>query len=474
MIIEVLREVAKEEGLNFSEAGNMVLGTIKSYCISIKANQKNNCYILNAWVKSESYQAPVSLSQWTEEYISSHSFLKAFNYNENTYNALLACDADRTANKNNLKEFLNSLTLYLSMNYYKNCCTDCGKTLGVRLYKNGLVTALLCDDCLNIRGFRKPQPQQPVHQPQQPTAPAYQTQANQAVPAPSASVVAGSGFIGGGVQSSVSQQPQSLNTGYVANASNNEMMASVSAYENMEYASNAPAVGTMESAPSNGGYPTNNPALNPMAGASDNTMSPPPPSNMNAGYMSGTSGVDSSASRFPSASQNPLPAYNPSGMSTPIIPKTLPSHSNPLLGFLGAVLFSLVGCALWILCSQLNFISYLAALVLGYGAVKGYVKFGKRFDIFGVIICIVVLLLAVYACDRFSLGLSIMNEFNGNATYVQFAGQTDLWTAITNFDSYVKIEPKIADAFYHDLIIGYVFTFIGFIIVAIEQRKKGI
>lgn len=65
-------------------------------------------------------------------------------------------------------------------------------------------------------------------------------------------------------------------------------------------------------------------------------------------------------------------------------------HSNPFLGFIGAVIGAIPGVILWLLIYRLGYIAAICGLLLAFGAVKGYSMLGKRLDGKGTVISVIV------------------------------------------------------------------------------------
>lgn len=198
----------------------------------------------------------------------------------------------------------------------------------------------------------------------------------------------------------------------------------------------------------------------------------------------------------PYPSQNPYPAPNAFGQDNQgfptvqnpqnippyqnIVPIEIPKRSNIPMGILGAILFSLIACVIWVIIGTLGFISYIGGLAMGFCCVIGYKTLGKKFDIYGVITCIVVILVAVLACNIFVEVMSIFNDadaadiarqlgYNGFADvyfhFFEFMGTVDY--ALT----YVGETQTLTSMFVRDLLISYVFSGIAFAVVAIPAFK---
>lgn len=417
MIIDDLRAVGVEFGLVYNELTNILQGSISGYSISIRVNEKDNCYVFNAWVKANGFEGDEQLKNWMEQYkqkLGAEDFIRAYNYAKNTFIAVLFSVSDSNVNKANISQFIKQFVGFLSVNYYSNCCADCGTGFGIKMYQNGVITAQLCDNCRNARG--------------EAAANVAKTEPAQA-PAPQPIPVAAQ-----------------MNTGYVAPMQNMPNVQSVpQPVDSMGY------VSAENIAPSTG-YAEPEPIAQTM---NTNYAMPPQPMNMNIDYQASVSNING-------VNSQPVQPYIHSQEINPIIEQ---AHSNPVLGFIGALLFSLIGCAVWIIIDQMGYVSWLGGLLIGFLTMTGYLKFGKRLDVFGVIICVLILLAEIYLCDRVSVAITVMNTWN------ESGGDVSFLDAYNSFDLLME-NADVSGAFYETLIWGYVMTFASFIVMLVSNRKK--
>ncbi len=162
------------------------------------------------------------------------------------------------------------------------------------------------------------------------------------------------------------------------------------------------------------------------------------------------------------------------------IAKPVPAKSNPLLGIVGAILFGLIACVVWVLIGMLGYISYIGGLLMGFCTVTGYRLLGKKFDIYGIICCIIVILLAVLASNMFIVTMSMFMQ-EGGAEVAQLLGYGGFGDVFFNFFEFIGRADQLlefggADSsmtmeFVKDLVIGYVLSAVGFAICAIPQFK---
>lgn len=177
-----------------------------------------------------------------------------------------------------------------------------------------------------------------------------------------------------------------------------------------------------------------------------------------------------------------MPAGNPQYFSgTPISVAPIPDKSNILLGLIGAVAFSLIGCVIWVIIGSLGYISYLGALALSFLTVTGYKLLGKRFDAPGIIICIIVIALAVLASNVFINAIAIatdeeLMEFMSALGYKSFS---DIFLHFFDMmkdvdlilETYAPGEGTMTGEFTSDLVISYIFSAIAFAVVAVSQYR---
>ncbi|MCH5324377.1 MAG: hypothetical protein J1E39_04110 [Eubacterium sp.] len=163
----------------------------------------------------------------------------------------------------------------------------------------------------------------------------------------------------------------------------------------------------------------------------------------------------------------------------PPVSKPIPAKSNPLLGIVGAILFGLIACVVWVLIGMLGYITYIGGLVMGFCVVSGYRVLGKKFDIYGIICSIIVIILAVLASNIFIYTWQVFSEpgmeealqfigFNGFGDvffrFFEFGDRVDTLLGLTGSDS-------IMGEFTTNLVISYVFSAIGYLVCAIPTFK---
>lgn len=131
---------------------------------------------------------------------------------------------------------------------------------------------------------------------------------------------------------------------------------------------------------------------------------------------------------------------------------------NIVTGIVGAFVGVLIGVVLWVVIYQLGIIAGIAGFVMMICAFKGFELLGGRMNLAGAIICIVLVLIAVYFAHNISVAISIMQEMDG----VSFSN------AYKSISEFRELLSEFNEAYLHDLLIGY-----GLTLVAIIPSIKG-
>lgn len=161
-------------------------------------------------------------------------------------------------------------------------------------------------------------------------------------------------------------------------------------------------------------------------------------------------------------------------------PTAIVQESKPLMGILGALLFSLIGCAVWIIIGKLGYISYLGGVAMAFSTIFGYHLFGKKFDVLGLITSIVIVLIMVLLSNMFICAWQIVSEpgidealslLGYEGFFSVFFGlfdlmkQVDLLTGLEGMDS-------MTGTFIIDLVIGYIVSGIATVAIGVSMLKK--
>lgn len=125
--------------------------------------------------------------------------------------------------------------------------------------------------------------------------------------------------------------------------------------------------------------------------------------------------------------------------------------TNPVLGFAGAVIGSLPGCALWLILGRVGFIAGIAGFAIMTGAMFLYRKFGGGLERGGMIICAIVTVIMIFCTNCADYGISVYKLFT-DAGYVISAGE------IVMMLPSIIADPEIIGGFILNLLVGYGLT----------------
>lgn len=384
-----------------------------------------------------------------------------------------------------IKRFITDMVKYYSANYYSNACARCNSSIGLSFAKaaDGNLKQL-CKMCVQseedaaekaavtqsakpIDSQPVPQPmqqpvpqpmQQPVPQPmQQPAVNQTQQTANSAVgiygiPVPAAQPIA-------------DDQVVVTPTTVLPPATSNNSMDSVdpaTAPESTGY-STAQSLAELK--------PPSNSNLPPISGG----FSQPAysPMNSNGGFVQQPMNNGGFV-------QRPMNSFGNDGRFVAGRPTAISQPANPVMGILGAIIFSLIGCAVWIIIGKLGYISYLGGIAMAFSTIFGYHLFGKKFDTLGLIISIVIVLVMVLVSNMFIYTWELLSQpgmeealslLGYNGFFGVFFGlfdlmkQVDLHTGLDGIDS-------MTGGFISDLIFGYIISMIATVAIGVSMLKK--
>lgn len=134
--------------LDYYEEYDALIGQIKGYSVAVKENLATGSFGCLFWVKKGDFTAVTT----AEEYLSSlqkrePELLKKFMVNETGVAVALNRTSDDFTNVNNLKRFIYDFTANLSVNYYVNCCCECGGADNLSIYSSDNAIAQACPSC---------------------------------------------------------------------------------------------------------------------------------------------------------------------------------------------------------------------------------------------------------------------------------------------------------------------------------------
>lgn len=469
MVSDALLRLKSELALTL-DADNYACGTYVGYGFTLRALNDKNCIIFNSWARKSALTTK-TVDDFFKEYMSKpeNSFVKAYKAGEPNISAVLFAGNDDAQAVLDIKRFITDMVKYYSANYYSNACANCNSSIGLSFAKasDGNVKQL-CKMCVqseedaaekaDMAQSTKPVDSQPVPQPmQQPAVNQTQQTANNPVgiygiPVPATQPIA-------------DDQVVVTPTTVLPPATSNNSMDSVdpaTAPESTGY-STAQSLAELK--------PPSNSNLPPISGG----FSQPAysPMNSNGGFVQQPMNNGGFV-------QRPMNSFGNDGRFVAGRPTAISQPSNPVMGILGAIIFSLIGCAVWILIGKLGYISYLGGIAMAFSTIFGYHLFGKKFDTLGLIISIVIVLIMVFVSNMFIYTWQIVSEpgidealslLGYEGFFSVFFGlfdlmkQVDLLTGLEGMDS-------MTGSFISDLVIGYIISGIATVAIGISMLKK--
>lgn len=469
MVSNVLLRIKPELALTL-DADNYACGTYVGYGFTLRALNDKNCIIFNSWARKSALTTK-TVDDFFKEYMSKpeNSFVKAYKVGEPNISAVLFAGNDDAQAVLDIKRFITDMVKYYSANYYSNACARCNSSIGLSFAKaaDGNLKQL-CKMCVQseedaaekaaVTQSAKPIDSQPVPQPmQQPAVNQTQQTANSAVgiygiPVPATQPIA-------------DDQVVVTPTTVLPPATSNNSMDSVdpaTAPESTGY-STAQSLAELK--------PPSNSNLPPISGG----FSQPAysPMNSNGGFVQQpmNNGV---------FVQRPMNSFGNDGRFVAGRPTAISQPANPVMGILGAIIFSLIGCAVWIIIGKLGYISYLGGIAMAFSTIFGYHLFGKKFDTLGLIISIVIVLVMVLISNMFIYTWELLSQpgmeealslLGYNGFFGVFFGlfdlmkQVDLHTGLDGIDS-------MTGGFISDLIFSYIISMIATVAIGVSMLKK--
>lgn len=469
MVSNVLLRLKPELALTL-DADNYACGTYVGYGFTLRALNDKNCIIFNSWARKSALTTK-TVDDFFKEYMSKpeNSFVKAYKAGEPNISAVLFAGNDDAQAVLDIKRFITDMVKYYSANYYSNACARCNSSIGLSFAKaaDGNLKQL-CKMCVQseedaaekaaVTQSAKPIDSQPVPQPmQQPAVNQTQQTANSAVgiygiPVPAAQPIA-------------DDQVVVTPTTVLPPATSNNSMDSVdpaTAPESTGY-STAQSLAELK--------PPSNSNLPPISGG----FSQPAysPMNSNGGFVQQPMNNGGFV-------QRPMNSFGNDGRFVAGRPTAISQPANPVMGILGAIVFSLIGCAVWIIIGKFGYISYLGGIAMAFSTIFGYHLFGKKFDTLGLIISIVIVLVMVLVSNMFIYTWQLLSQpgmeealslLGYNGFFGVFFGlfdlmkQVDLHTGLDGIDS-------MTGGFISDLIFSYIISMIATVAIGVSMLKK--
>lgn len=469
MVSNVLLRLKPELALTL-DADNYACGTYVGYGFTLRALNDKNCIIFNSWARKSALTTKTA-DDFFKEYMSKpeNSFVKAYKAGEPNISAVLFAGNDDAQAVLDIKRFITDMVKYYSANYYSNACARCNSSIGLSFAKaaDGNLKQL-CKMCVQseedaaekaaVTQSAKPIDSQPVPQPmQQPAVNQTQQTANSAVgiygiPVPAAQPIA-------------DDQVVVTPTTVLPPATSNNSMDSVdpaTAPESTGY-STAQSLAELK--------PPSNSNLPPISGG----FSQPAysPMNSNGGFVQQPMNNGGFV-------QRPMNSFGNDGRFVAGRPTAISQPANPVMGILGAIVFSLIGCAVWIIIGKFGYISYLGGIAMAFSTIFGYHLFGKKFDTLGLIISIVIVLVMVLVSNMFIYTWELLSQpgmeealslLGYNGFFGVFFGlfdlmkQVDLHAGLDGIDS-------MTGGFISDLIFSYIISMIATVAIGVSMLKK--
>ena len=469
MVSDVLLRLKPELALTL-DADNYACGTYVGYGFTLRALNDKNCIIFNSWARKSALTTK-TVDDFFKDYMSKpeNSFVKAYKAGEPNISAVLFAGNDDNQAVLDIKRFITDMVKYYSANYYSNACAKCNSSIGLSFAKaaDGNVKQL-CKMCVQseedaaekaaVTQNAKPVDLQPVPQPmQQPAVNQAQQTANSAVgiygiPVPATQPIA-------------DDQVVVTPTTVLPPATSNNSMDSIdpaTAPESTGY-STAQSLAELK--------PPSNSNLPPISGG----FSQPAysPMNSNGGFVQQPMNNGGFV-------QRPMNSFGNEGRFIAGRPTAISQPANPVMGILGAIVFSLIGCAVWIIIGKLGYISYLGGIAMAFSTIFGYHLFGKKFDTLGLIISIVIVLVMVLVSNMFIYTWELLSQPGMDKAlsllgYEGFFGvffglfdlmkQVDLHAGLDGIDS-------MTGGFISDLIFSYIISMIATVAIGVSMLKK--
>ncbi|EDS01149.1 hypothetical protein EUBSIR_00966 [[Eubacterium] siraeum DSM 15702] len=485
MVSNVLLRLKPELALTL-DADNYACGTYVGYGFTLRALNDKNCIIFNSWARKSALTTK-TVDDFFKEYMSKpeNSFVKAYKAGEPNISAVLFAGNDDAQAVLDIKRFITDMVKYYSANYYSNACAKCNSSIGLSFAKaaDGNVKQL-CKMCVqseedaaekaDMAQSTKPIDSQPVPQPmQQPVPQPMQQPAPQPMQQPAVnqtqqtanSAVGIYGIPVPATQPIADDQVVVTPTTVLPPATSNNSMDSVdpaTAPESTGY-STAQSLAELK--------PPSNSNLPPISGG----FSQPAysPMNSNGGFVQQPMNNGGFV-------QRPMNSFGNDGRFVAGRPTAISQPANPVMGILGAIIFSLIGCAVWIIIGKLGYISYLGGIAMAFSTIFGYHLFGKKFDTLGLIISIVIVLVMVLVSNMFIYTWELLSQpgmeealslLGYNGFFGVFFGlfdlmkQVDLHTGLDGIDS-------MTGGFISDLIFSYIISMIATVAIGVSMLKK--
>lgn len=135
-------------GLEYDEQNNALIGKIKGFSAAVKENLQTGSYGCLLWIREGDFTAITSAEEFlAERQKATPELIKKYVVTERGAAVAMNRTNDDFVNVNNIKRFLNDFAANLSLNFYVNCCSECGKKDGLSIYSANGVLTQACNEC---------------------------------------------------------------------------------------------------------------------------------------------------------------------------------------------------------------------------------------------------------------------------------------------------------------------------------------
>lgn len=134
--------------LEYNDEYDALIGKVKDYSVAVKENLETASYGCLFWIKEGNFAAITDAEEYlTDKQKLNPAYIKKFRVTEQGAAVALNRTDDNFANVSELKRFIYDFATSLSLNFYENCCCECGGTDNLAIYSAGGVIAQACSRC---------------------------------------------------------------------------------------------------------------------------------------------------------------------------------------------------------------------------------------------------------------------------------------------------------------------------------------
>lgn len=135
---------------------------------------------------------------------------------------------------------------------------------------------------------------------------------------------------------------------------------------------------------------------------------------------------------------------------------------NMITGTIGAFIGVLIGVAAWVGIYLFGYIAGIAGAIMMFCAFKGFEILGRGINMPGIIICILLVLAAIYCSHNIAIAVSVMQERQGLSFVDAYKG----------IDTLKDLSKDFMEAYYKDLFVGYALSLLS-IVPMVKNYIKG-